>query len=136
MNYLLADMSETLPIGAGIFRGYQPQVTSHLFTAVETLRRPDDEHESKCGQRTHSGIRHQTLELGQPLTFLLHRRRQLLDRGVQTVEQFEQVLSASAGPRSQQERLQLLAPSLAPPVRLTTVRTSAHTQWLPCPLAL
>ena len=56
---LLADMSQPLTIGTGVFTGNQPQVTANLLASSKTLRRSDDQHKGKASQRTNPRMRHQ-----------------------------------------------------------------------------
>src|SRR6266851_8004304 len=94
--------------------GHQSQITRDLLPTLKSFCSPDDQHESQCGQHTHSRMRPQTLRLGTLLHFLLDRLRQLRDHWIETVQQLQQVLSSPARPGSQPERLQLLASTFPP----------------------
>ncbi len=76
----LRDMSQPSPIPARLLQRHQSQIARDLLATLKPFRSPDDQHESQCGQRTHSGMRLQPSRLGTLLHFLLDGLRQLRDR--------------------------------------------------------
>jgi len=69
-----APAMETRPgVPAGVFQGHQSQIARNLLAAAKALCFPDVQYETRCGQWTHSGMRHQPLRRGTVLHFLLDR---------------------------------------------------------------
>src|SRR6267143_3778239 len=70
---LLADMSEPLPAGTGVFTGNQPNVAADLLATRKPVRRPNDENVDQTRDGSHARMRHQLQHLGPLLGFLLDR---------------------------------------------------------------
>jgi hypothetical protein len=75
---LLADVSQSAPIAAGVFLGHQPDVAGDLFAAVKTFGRSDHQLIGQCRQRADSRMRHQPSRHRSPLHLLFQVARQIL----------------------------------------------------------
>src|SRR5450631_4478625 len=69
-------MSQAPPLSTRIFQRHQSQIARDLLATLKPIRSADDQHESQCGQRTHSGMGPQALGLRTLLHFLLDRLTQ------------------------------------------------------------
>src|SRR3954447_18401144 len=114
---LLADVPESMTISTGLLRRNQPDVAGQLLPAMKALRSSDHQLVGKRRQRADSGMRHQQSRDWALVYFLFQCPSQFLDLRSQLIEQVEQVLPPSAGPRHQHDGLQLLA-TRRPPQRL------------------
>ena len=115
---LLTDVSQAAMFSAGIFLRDQTEIAGDLFAAVEALRFSEDQHESQGRQRTHRGMGHQALRFGAFLGLLLNRSRQLGDRRIDPVQDFQQIAPTTARPVRQRHGLQLLPSGFAPQLLL------------------
>src|ERR1700694_6300670 len=103
---LFADGPQPLPAATGVLAGRESNIAAELLAAPEPSRCSDDQQEGPCRQWTHSRMCHEPPCFRPSAGFLLDSRRELVNRGVQPVQQFEQIMPAPAGPGSQRELLQ------------------------------
>jgi len=61
---LLGNVSQSATIPAGVFQRHQSEIARHLFPALKAISLSDDQHEGQCGERTDTGMRHQSPGLG------------------------------------------------------------------------
>src|SRR5258705_13390199 len=66
-------MPQPSPIPTRILQRHQSQIARDLLPTLKAIRFPDDQYESQCGQRTHSGMGpqaggHESRELRNSLT--------------------------------------------------------------------
>jgi hypothetical protein len=90
-------------IPAGVFQRHQSEIARHLLSALKAARIADDQYEAQCGERTDTGMRHQTPGCGALLDFPLNRLAQFRDGWVQSIQQLQQVAPSPACPWSQLE---------------------------------
>ena len=83
---LLRNVSQPSPFPAGVFQRHQSQIARNLLPALESFRLPDDQHESKSGQCTDTGMRPQPLHRRILVGLMLDRLRQLCDRRIQSIQ--------------------------------------------------
>src|SRR5690349_13688173 len=77
---LLSNVSQSAAIPAGVFQRHQSEIAGHLLPALKAVGFSDDEHEGQCGERTNTGMGHQSTRFGTLLHFLLDRLAQFRDR--------------------------------------------------------
>src|SRR6202035_729274 len=104
---LLADVPQPLLASTGVLTRNHPHVGADLLATSKPSRSSDDQHIGECRKRTHTGMGHQSQNLGSLSGFPLDGGRQLFDRRIHTVQQLQQLSSASTGPRSERELLSL-----------------------------
>ena len=95
---LFADVAQTPAIGTGVLAGNQSEITGHLLAATKSIGSAQDQHKSQCCDRPHSRMALQSLHLWNPLRFLLDRLAQLVDVGVEAVQQIQQFLPPPRAP--------------------------------------
>ena len=100
---LLADVSQSLLASTGVLTGNHPHVDADLLASLKPCRSSDDQHLSQGRKRPHTGMGHQSQNLGSLPGFPLHSGRQLCNRRIQTVQQLQQLLPAPTRPGSQRQ---------------------------------
>src|SRR3989454_12707536 len=68
---LLGNVSQSAAIPAGVFQRHQSEIAGHLLPALKAVGFSDDQHEGQCGERTNTGMGHQSTRFGTLLHFLL-----------------------------------------------------------------
>jgi len=68
---LLADMSQPLPAGTGVFAGDESHIAADLLAARKPVGSHDDDHEGQRRDGSYARMRHQPQHLGPFLGFLL-----------------------------------------------------------------
>src|SRR5439155_13226368 len=58
---------------------HQSEIAGHLLPALKAVGFSDDQHEGQCGERTNTGMGHQSTRFGTLLHFLLDRLAQFRD---------------------------------------------------------
>src|SRR5579872_1598704 len=111
---LLGDVSQPSSISAGIFQWHQSEIARHLFPTLKAARISDDQYKPQCGEWTDTRMRHQPLRCRTLFHLALDRLTQFGNGRVQSIQQLQQIQPASAGPRSQLKRFQLLASTFSP----------------------
>ncbi len=112
---LLAEMAEALARSAAVLGGDQAGVAGHLPGRGEAFHWAEREHGGQRGDGADAGlVMHQVACVGPCFGFAPGHRVQLGDLRVPLVEQAQQFVAPALGPGRQGERLQLLAPVLAP----------------------
>jgi hypothetical protein len=78
-RWLLAGVSESAPIFAGLLFRNQSDIAGEMLAAVEVFWSSNHKLATQCPQRTNSGMRHQQACHVTLLHFLFQRTRQLQD---------------------------------------------------------
>jgi hypothetical protein len=86
---LLADVSQPLMAGAGVFARNEPKVAADLLSTRKPIRRSDDQNVDQPADGSHSRMRHQPHHLGPFIGFLLDGSGQLRNLGIQLVQQLQ-----------------------------------------------
>src|SRR6202521_2674084 len=102
---LFADVPQPLLAGTGVLTRNHPHVGADLLATSKPRRSSDDQHVGEGRKRTNTWMGHQSQNLGSLSGFPLDGGRQLFDRRIHTVQQLQQLLPTSTGPRSQREIL-------------------------------
>src|ERR1700689_3623446 len=61
---LLADVTQSLFASTGVLTRNHPHVRADLLASLKPRRSSDDQHVSQCRKRTHTGVGHQSQNLG------------------------------------------------------------------------
>ena len=96
---LFGDVAQPSPLSAGVLQRHQSQIARDLLATLKPLGSPDDQHKGQRGQCTHSGVCLQAPCFGTLLHFLLDRLRQLGNRRSELIQQLQQIVPTSTGPR-------------------------------------
>jgi hypothetical protein len=97
---LLANVPQPLLATTGVLARNHPHVRADLLAPWKSCRSSDDQHLSQCRKRAHARMGHQSQNLGSVSGFSLDGDRQLFDRRIHTVQQFQQLLPAPTRPGS------------------------------------
>src|SRR4029077_17818656 len=94
---LLANPSESLTAPAGVFAGNHPDVTGYRFAVSEALRITKKHLGGQSGERSYTGMSHQSERLWPLLCFSLDLAVQIVDRTLQLWIQRQQGVALRAG---------------------------------------